>query len=158
MAKLLAVGVCGILAVALVAGCQSSDERMQAQAMEMTRQLAEQQMAMARECSQQCVGYGCVCLQSKPAGAQLLIDGAEILNGDAESLMIPLGVHEFTACWPDGQKATRKVYVPQMQVNYDIKYNLDASSSGGGIKYSGNPKVEKTEIVLTKPADSTGEH
>lgn len=151
MANRIAVVAVSIVALGWVSGCQSTQERMEAHMMD----VSEQQMAFLQQASAQCAGYGCVWLQSEPAGAQLLVDGAEILQGDAESLILPLGAHEFTATWPDGQKAVRKVYVPQMKLKYDINYSVNSQSGSGGgrgsITYSGKPEVEKTVIVLAKP-------
>jgi hypothetical protein len=118
-------------------------------------EVAKQQLEHALKINERYVGYGCVWLQSEPAGAQMEVDGAEILPGDAESLMLPIGPHDFEARWPDGQTAVRKVYVPQVKGEFNIDYDVDnrrGSRGGrGSIKFSGKPKIEKTVIVLAKP-------
>ena len=66
-------------------------------------------------------------------------------------MTLPLGVHEFTARWKDGATVTRRVFVPQMSVSYDVNFGMNSSRSGGSMKYSGKPDAKKTVIVLKKP-------
>jgi len=119
---------------------------MQQQAFE----LQQRHMDLVSQAMESTIGYGCVSIRPEPVGATLWIDGAEIIS-DAEALTMPLGVHEFTARWPDGAEATRRVFVPQMDVTYDISYQSTMGESSGRMKYSGKPEVKKTVIVLTKP-------
>ena len=93
------------------------------------------------------IGYGWVSVKSQPHGAKLLVNEGEILHGDSNELMLPIGVHNFTASWSDRTTTTRKVYVPQVEINYDI----DLNSNSNSITYSSKPKVEKSVIVLKKP-------
>ena len=57
-------------------------------------------------------------------------------------------VHEFKARWPDGTVAARRVFVPQVEITFNIDYKMSASDSGGHGKFSGKPDVKKTVIVL----------
>ena len=140
-----------LAAIAALTGCQPTQQQMQKQALEMMQQSMQQQIALLAEFNRSITGFGLVSIQPKPSGAELLIDGAEVL-GDADSLAIPLGVHEFTARWPDGTTATRRVFVPQMVVTYNLNYEATMSRSKGSVKYSGKqPDAKKTVIVLEKP-------
>lgn len=67
-------------------------------------------------------------------------------------MTVPLGIHEFTATWSDGSTVTRRVYVPQMKVRYDVDYSTDVGRSSGKVQFAGTPDVEPTAVVLEKSA------
>jgi len=55
-------------------------------------------------------GMGIVEIQSDPVGATLYIDGG-IVDRPAKAMTIPVGAYDFKAAWPDGQTASRRVFV-----------------------------------------------
>ena len=141
-----------LVSAAVLVGCQPTRTEMQEKEMrERAMELSLRQMELVAEINKSVIGFGCVSIRPQPGGATLTVDGAEILD-DADGLTMPLGVHEFAARWPDGATTSRRVFVPQMNVTYDINYETTMGSSGGHIKHSGKPDVKKTVIVLKKPA------
>ena len=141
-----------MLVLTAAAGCQPSARQMQRELTQMTQQMNHEQMTLVNELNRQIAGYGCVSVRCEPAGARVWVDGGEVLDASVDRLVVPLGVHTFMARWPDGSATSRKVYVPQMNVDYEINYKAQMAQGSGSGGSNLNADVHKTAIVLTKPA------
>lgn len=98
---------------------------------------------------------GLVKVTLKPKNAEIYIDGG-LATIPEKGLMLPIGTYTIKALWPDGDHATKKVFVtPALQQVISWKWNMSRNTRGD----SGNSKanisfdapLSPVNVTLTKP-------
>jgi hypothetical protein len=100
--------VCFIIGMLSAAGCNRPCQLPMEAEQRLTTQAILQSGAAAEV--NKLMGTGSVEIKTDPAGATLYIDDG-IFDGPVKALYIPVGAYDFKAVWPDGQTASRRVFV-----------------------------------------------